>query len=173
MASPFGPELCTWRKARNMSNSRGDRPARYLTDSEKVGVVESWREVTGGMRPTDEPDGLPDRDMISWCEKLNQLPGVCTVQSCAGHGSGDGVTVREPGHLWLRLSERMAEAFNREAFALARAPGVERVGRIYQPWGEEITSITFAGNERNSLSQSMGTILRFFATLADEAHGEC
>lgn len=54
--------------------------------------------------------GLPETSMIPWCEKLNDIDGLCTVQSCAGHGP-DACGYRSSGHLWLRLSAPMMKQF--------------------------------------------------------------
>ena len=61
---------------------------RHLSADEKAKILTVWREQqqTGAAGHGD-----PDPDMIPWCEKLNALPGVCTVQSCSGH--------RENGYL--------------------------------------------------------------------------
>lgn len=147
-----------------------DRPGRWLTPEEKAREVGAWDAVKGQDVPEDSGGrGFPDPDMVPWCDRLNALPGVCTVQSCAGHRRADGYM--SSGHLWVRLDEGMAQAFDRRALDLAAHDYIEEVARVYKPWGAEVASITFAGNERNLLPTSMGTILRFFATLAEETLG--
>lgn len=140
---------------------------RHLTDQEKARILAEWERTHTGPLDTDEGGcGYPDPDMIPWCAKLNAIPEVCTVQSCAGHGSGR--TVVSPGHLWLRLGPSMDAAFDRAAFRLSAHPCIERVARVYTAWGEEITSITFAGNERNLLAKSLHAVLLFFRSLQHE-----
>jgi hypothetical protein len=74
--------------------------------------------------------------LIVWTS-LNSLPGVCTLQSCSGHGGS--------GHLWLWLDAQMSLQFDRWGYVLARMPGVEVVSRKYTSWGQEVTAIEFDG----------------------------
>ena len=105
--------------------------------------------------------------MVARCAKLNAIPGVCTVQSCAGHGNPS--SVESPGHVWVRLDRAMSAAFDAKALELAaHTKLIERVARIYAPWGQEVASITFAGNERGLLTDSMRLIVTFFRSLAEE-----
>ena len=94
------------------------------------------------------------------------LPGICTVQSCSGHRKNGSL---HSGHLWLRLDDITSRAFDRAAFRLSANPHIEQVARLYSAWGEEITSITFAGNERNLLTESLQAIVNFFRSLQQKA----
>lgn len=138
---------------------------RYLTAEEKRTELATWNAlIAGGRFTSDERDeggcGYPDPAMIRWCAHLNDVPGVCTLQSCAGHPGKGG------GHLWVRLSGPMRRAFDRQAFRLAaRVDLIECVAIEYKPWGKEIASIAFAGNERDSLNRSMRLIVAFFRSL--------
>lgn len=142
-------------------------PARHLTASEQSAELASWATLCATL-PHDTGRGgvgLPDPDMVEWCEALNSIPGVCTVQSCAGHVEPGGVLAS--AHLWLRLDPAMSRAFDADAFRLAaRVAHIEQVARVYAPWGKEIASITFAGNERDSLRPSMRLIVAFLRSLA-------
>jgi hypothetical protein len=103
---------------------------------------------------------------VPWCDRLNALPGVCTVQSCAGHTPEETGGGFRSGHVWLLLDEEMSTAFDTRAMELAaQEEHIERVSRIYAPWGQEVTSITFAGNERGLLDESMRIVLEFFLSL--------
>ena len=110
--------------------------------------------------------GLPDPDILPWCAKLNSIDGVCTLQSCAGH-SGRYV---QPGHLWLWLSEDLALAFHKSAPQLAESNLMEAVSTTFTNDGKEIAVITFAGNDRDRLTESMNVILSFFQSLSVERH---
>lgn len=139
--------------------------ARYLTPEEKTAILVSWERDRDHHGLEERPGrGYPDPDIVEWCDLINALPGVCTVQSCQGHREGNYVT---PGHLWLRLDEPTTAAFDREAFQLARHEAIEQVVRMYAPWGKEIASITFAGNERDSLAPSLRAILRFLHSIQE------
>lgn len=135
--------------------------ARYLTPPEKRRTLVQWRRLhrTAGKGP-----GVPDPDMVEWCAQLNAIPGVCTVQSCAGHGRPGSVD--SSGHVWVRLSAPMSAAFDAHALRLAASTNlIEQVTRIYAPWGQEVASIAFAGNERGLLADSMRLIVSFFRSL--------
>ncbi len=129
---------------------------RFLTVGEKQKEIAEW-EALCRARPSAIGDvggrGFPDPDMIPWCAALNAIPGVCTVQSCAGHGTQ--ASVQDSAHLWLRFDGAMSTAFDAEAYTLAADERIEQVSRVYSSCGKEIASITFAGNERDSLNESM------------------
>ncbi len=140
---------------------------RHLSDKEKAQTLAKWERTHAGPLDTGKGGcGYPDPDMIPCCEELNAIPGVCTIQSCAGHGTER--SVESPGHLWIRLGPCMSEAFDRAAFRLSAHPCVEQVAKVYTAWGEEVTSITFAGNERNLLAKSLHAVLLFFYSLQHE-----
>ena len=147
----------------------GDRPDignRWLTSADKEIVLAAWDELK--LRPVPKGDcggvGYPDPDIIPWCDRLNAIPGVCTLQSCAGHVKPGGL--RDAGHLWLWLDRSMAGAFDAHAHRLARhVHYIEEVARRYTSWGQEVTVITFAGNDRDRLPPSLRLILAFLRTL--------
>ena len=138
---------------------------RWLTPDVKRKILAEW----GVKKQQALPDGdlagrgFPDPEIIPWCDRLNKIEGVCTLQSCAGHemGSVEGGW----GHLWLWLSEPISRAFDSRAFELASYPHIDRVERIYGSWGQEVASITFAGDERGLLAESGALILRFLGSL--------
>jgi len=138
---------------------------RYLSVGEKRRILAQWsaeqhhavgRDGRGG-------EGWPDRDVLPLCEALNSFPGVCTVQSCAGHGRPGWVDY--PGCLWLRLDRRTSAAFERRASVLAGMREIDRVSKIYNEDGKELVAIEFAGNERNLLAESERRIVHFFEQL--------
>lgn len=151
-----------WRRRKASHVPASDRmkgATRYLTPAEKEFVLERWAADLNRHGLEERPGGgYPDPDMVPWCDRINALPGVCTVQSCQGHIENGYL---RPGHLWLRLDEPTATAFDREAFRLAGVESIEQVARMYTGWGQEIASITFAGNERDSLAASLRAVLRF------------
>lgn len=141
---------------------------RYLTESEKAAVIASWETQCSNL-PDDMPScgderGYPDPPMIQWCRIINQLPGICTIQSCAGHRRADGTL--NSGHLWVRLSRDMSARFDEIAMSLAAQPGIEQVSRLYTRWGAEVVSLVFLGNERGHLERSMQTVVQSLTALA-------
>jgi hypothetical protein len=131
----------------------------YLTAPAKRRELATWERLkaAGGDRV-----GCPDPAIYPLCDRLNAIPDVCTLQSCAGHIRNG---YYESGHLWLWLSQSLSRRFDRTALALAKRQGIDRVERIYTGWGQEITSLTFAGEERGLLAASSTVIAEFFESL--------
>ena len=140
---------------------------RFLTDDAKRDILAEWKRTKARWRSGDmSGTGEPDADIVPWCDRLNELPGICTVQSCAGHS--DGSTVQS-AHLWIWLSRDVAERFNHKAFLLLRdRDAIDWISRHYLHDGKEIASITFFGNERGSLEKSIRLIYGFMCGIADE-----
>lgn len=137
---------------------------RYLTPAAKRAVLREWAATIRALPPdpSEGDRGLPDPDMISWCAEINPLPGLCTLQSCAGHKG----RYRTSGHLWVWMDEERTRRFRERAPDLAVSPCIERVATLYQSDKSEIAAITFAGNDRDLLGESMNVVLAFFRSLA-------
>lgn len=107
--------------------------------------------------------GWPDPEIIPLCDALNALPGVCTLQSCAGHAAGSRHRPNgEFGLLWLWLDEGTSQELDRFGNVLARLPGIETVSKRYADWGQEITAIEFDGR----FEEACKSIVIFFSALA-------
>ena len=143
-------------------------PAKDAFSREKAEILEGWEEskrtlmrwpgVKGGY-------GYVDADIVPLCDALNRLPGICTLQSCAGHPAGELGGYVSPGHLWLQLDQRMARRFEEQAHQLAAEPVIERVEKIYWEDGKETVTVHFKGNESGRLAESSTAILKFFEKL--------
>lgn len=143
-------------------------PNRHLTEDRKQQILRVWHGYRLQVAPPGKEGGhgYQDPAITPWCDRLNALAGVCTIQSCAGHNFPNGS--RTSAHLWLRLIEPLAVLFRREAFGLASdTRHVERLATIYEPTDGEVVEIIFAGSERNRLDESMVRILEFFRSLSD------
>lgn len=142
-------------------NPRGRSRGRYLTTAAKRRELFCWERIK--TRPLPPGDlggrGFPDPEIVPWVDRLNELPGVCTLQSCAGHATGNSAG------LWIWLDRETAGRFDTQAFALSSMPGIEEVSRSYKAWGQEVVVVTFQGNERHLLAPSMAVILDFFCRL--------
>lgn len=143
------------------------RAPRYLADEVKAEYLADWQASLSRGRFTEPGEGghgYPDREMVTWCARLNAINGVCTTQSCAGHRmAADHVYC---GEVWLHLSASMTVAFRRRAFELWKRPDlIERVFTIYGDWGAEITSIQFKGAGDELLDESMAFICEFLESL--------
>ena len=137
--------------------------SRYLTAQEKARELAAWQDTLASRMAGA---GAPDPEIIFWCEKINVIRGACTLQSCAGHETGE----RGPlGHLWLRFNEEKARAFHERAFELAQRKYVDRVSLIYQPWGAEVVQIEFRGLPDGQLGSSMVELLTFLRSLDGSA----
>ncbi len=131
---------------------------RYLTGDAKQPIIREWEVKKLSERPSDDPGGhgYPDPEIYGLCDVLNAIPGVCTLQSCSGHGMVGG-------HLWLWLSIDLSDQFNHWAHVLARMEGIEFVQRKYTEWGQEITAIKFDGR----FEEASNSIVVFFQALND------
>ena len=140
---------------------------RHLHPSRKATALAAFAEDRRSMIAATTRSGergFPDADILPWCDQLNALEGICTLQSCAGHLRSDGTLVS--GQLWLWLTPDISREFHFRAFELARhSPRIERVRTIYTQWGQEVAAVTFAGNERNLLAESMQLVVAFFSDL--------
>ena len=110
---------------------------RWLTPASKDRILAQWQSRLAEPRPAGDLSGRgwPDPEIVPLCNGLNRLPGVCTLQSCSGHGG--------PGHLWLWLDHETSGEFDRWGHVLARMAGIEAVSRKWSSWGQEITAIDF------------------------------
>ena len=140
--------------------------ARFLLADDKKRIVADWEHIKEDQRTKEiVGPGVPDREIVPWCDRINQLPGLCTLQSCAGHKDGDTLV---SGHLWLLMSQSAADRFDRTAFLLLRnEDSIEQISWLYQHEGKKIASIIFAGNERESLETSISLIFGFLCGIAD------
>lgn len=134
---------------------------RHLTVSAKREILAEWNRVRSqSMRGV----GSPDPAILPWCDLINELSGVCTLQSCAGHVH-DGIY--ETAHLWLWLSPDLDSEFQRCVYELvARERYIDRVMKLYMADGKEIVSIYFYGAERDCLEPSMSVIYNFLAGIS-------
>lgn len=123
---------------------------RYLTPKEKGAVLaEGYRDLDEGLRP--------------WLDRINALPGLVTLQSCAGHKDGPYF---HSGRLWVRLTQEATSRFEEVAMELAAHDCIEDVGRHYKNWGQEVVEITFQGAEKGRLQESQQVIADCLARCA-------
>ena len=134
---------------------------RWLTAEEKAREMATWERRR--QQAVSGP-GAPDQPILAYVDSINALPGICTVQSCAGHRDHAGTVIS--GHLWLRLDRDTAKRFRQNALALASEAAVERVSVIFQPWGQEMAELVFRGEGTGELTESMLVVMRFLQSLA-------
>jgi hypothetical protein len=148
--------------------------SRHLSpEGKRAELAEFDRYKAEHQAPPDDAGGrgFPDPDILPWCDRLNALPGVCTLQSCAGHEYSDGS--HSSGQLWICLSPAMARGFRERVFDLAQhSPPIERVYTLYAAWGQEIVDVRFAGNECGLLAESMELVVEFFSGLSAACSNE-
>ena len=140
---------------------------RYLSPAEKVHVLAGWDARKREPRPDGDLGGrgYPDPEIFGLCNALNAIPGVCTLQSCAGHRLGP--MNLQPGHLWLRLDETLSGRFRQTVFDLLRQPTIQGIATLYHFGDREIVEIVFDGTERGAacFERSVIEISAFFAGL--------
>lgn len=140
---------------------------RWLTHADKDGVLAEWERTKSEWRSGALSGvGAPDGEIVPWCDRINTLPGVCTLQSCAGHRRGKTLS---SAHLWLWLSPQAQSRFDQNAFVLLKSDMVDWVATHYEADGKQIASITFYGNEREMLERSILFIYGFLCGIADTA----
>lgn len=152
--------------AKSVDNSR------YLTDEGKARELRSWDDIKREDRTGERPPGAslggygyPDPDMYLWCDRINALRGVCTLQSCAGHRDGKYF---HHAQLWLWFDAPTLERFwTTEAMSLSAHPLIERVHLMAQPYGHEVVDLVFHGNEKDSLNASMELICSALERIVD------
>lgn len=147
--------------------------SRFLTTAEKIrhlifyqNLLRDW--VAEG-KPSGGGRGFPDGNMIDFCNQLNSIGGLCTLQSCSGHvvqaadGSGE---YTYPGNLWLRLDEKNSVSFDQRVGDLISSPTIFQVRKLYSydqgtiPY--EVIDITF---DRQKVEEAQQIILSFFRSL--------
>ena len=142
---------------------------RYLTQEEKTRELHYWYDYMKELppRPAHQQikveDGIQDSEMIPWCNLINELPDVCTLQSCSGHKYPDGSMCS--GALWLRLTEKASNNFDKFVFNLSKQKEIESVSRDYTSYGEEVIEIYFRGIDFQSVNKAMEKVLEFVEKL--------
>jgi hypothetical protein len=139
--------------------------ARFLTASRKAAVIAEWEAAKLDWRNGRlQGVGAPDQPMLAWCDKINALPGLCTLQSCAGHRRG---SIYETAHLWLWMTREVAARFDEAAPRLARqTEEIDSVSKLFMRDGKEVASIYFYGDERDHLNLSVGVVYRFLSDIS-------
>lgn len=150
-----------------------------LTPEEKARHLAYWDETRADLSDITSP-GTPDPDVFPLVDALNAMPGVCTVQSCAGHRSpepksfdtrdrGDGFT---SGQLWLRVSDAVLVLLQARLAELLAEPSIEQVSLLYgRTERSPVVDIVFHGNERGMLPEASRAILSYFQSLLPTPEG--
>lgn len=140
---------------------------RFLTADGKRDILAAWMRTKQAWHSGEiNGPGKPDADIVPWCDRINELPGICTVQSCAGHRKGRYQT---NGHLWLWMDEVAHVRFIANAFLLLdNRDYIDSVDTRFLHEGKEIVFVTFFGNERGKLDVSMTFIYGFLCGIASE-----
>lgn len=156
------------------------KSARYLTPKLKTHVLAEWKTIkqryaSSGITNPTGGRGYPDPLIFDWCDRLNRIPTLVTLQSCTGHKVSEDHIYS--GNFWLWLSEEASELFDPKAFELyeqffihpkhGNLELISEVRRFYQQYGQEVTSINFRGLEESTevFEASMNHISEFFERL--------
>lgn len=150
------------------------KDTRYLTPEGKVAELEYWRSAQRtSVRPPGDAGGhgFVDPEIVPWCDVLNAIDGVCTLQSCCGHrtpsadGEGDHVW---NGQVWLWLSEPLAMAVYKHIGSLGRSALFDSVALLFgKGQGErEVLDVTFVPKPGN-MDRAMKALADFLRTVRD------
>jgi hypothetical protein len=116
--------------------------------------------------------GTPDTEIIGFTDLVNAIPGVCTIQSCAGHLSFEAKAEERlvsPAHVWLRVTEPIHKVILETAPDLVSHDLIEEVNLRFGRCDEgPIVEIIFAGRERGMLDVSAELIVAFLAYCSKE-----
>lgn len=130
--------------------------SRYLPSPErKAAIITEWS------RSRSE---LGDPLIIPWCDRINALCGIVTMQSCQGHERDDARgteygTYIDSGHLWCWMTKEAAVMLYHHAPALSlRTDLIEKLA--FRFIGErEHLDIVFRGHGTGDMNRSMPLIL--------------
>jgi len=141
---------------------------RYLSDKEKKHIIREW-EITK-IRSPHTGDNCPpgrggiDAEIVFHCDEINAIPGVCTLQSCAGHINKDGSITN--GGLWLKLTENMMMLFHEYAYELYTHKGIyDSITIRLQDYGDELVDICF-------YPQRLGEAMKYLKLLLLQLAGQ-
>lgn len=153
---------------------------RTLTPELKKQILYRWVKTQGeflvakglGAIP-ENPGGMgyPDPEMFTVCDRLNSLPGIVTMQSCAGHvhpGEEPGVEAMWSGQLWIGMSEPVrARYISRIDELLIHSYYIERCKIIFMLDQIDVADIIFAGMNRgpSAFADSVDIIYDFFHSI--------
>jgi hypothetical protein len=146
-----------------------------MTVRGKKSVLAEWERYKAES-PRPEGDfgghGYPDPEVEPLCAKLNAMPYLCTLQSCAGHrlpaadGSGEHVM---NGQLWIWPTQVAALRFYKRATKLAQEfPLIQRVQVLWQPDSQEVIDVCW---QVGRLAAAESVIVPFFESL--QWGGQC
>lgn len=162
---------------------------RYMNAIDKASEMRGWQVAMQTPLPAGQftgGHGYPDPEMFKWCDRLNALSRLCTLQSCAGHRctrelhcdgcKWDGTGEWQPenhvwnGQLWLWPDEKLARWCYDHLPSLALLkPHIEKVGLLWHVECREIIDIQFQGAGHGQLENSMANICAFF----EQGNMEC
>jgi hypothetical protein len=151
---------------------------RYLTAEEKAREVASFAAYRRdpSKHRTAHPnakggEGWIDPEVLPLVDALNDLEGICTVQSCCGHrwpipDDPDGAEMVHRGQLWLRLSEDLARRVDERVGELLAHDVIVQVSKLYAYQGmsepHEVLDVLF---REGSIGDAERVIVGFFRRL--------
>lgn len=107
---------------------------------------------------------LLDPWIVPWLERLNAIPGVETLQSCAGHEFGEvraasGETSEVDGALWFRAHPILRES---RLEILSAVEGVDAVSKLFGREDFPIVEILFRRRERERVLRTLSELLEWW-----------
>jgi len=136
----------------------------HMVPATKDYEVREWEKAKTG--PRGEPgEGYPDTRILLLCDKINELPHICTLQSCAGHTRSSERRWASDAHLWLWFDEKRFHRFVVRACELAKQSYINEVALLYgrYPDNRVVASVHFQGdNVEPSLLENAGATIYTF-----------
>ncbi|KKN68883.1 hypothetical protein LCGC14_0446690 [marine sediment metagenome] len=125
----------------------------HMTRKDKTRELHLWHGKIKGPRG---PGGMgyPDDRIIPLCAAINDLKGICTLQSCAGHQRSDEQHWSAPANLWLWFGQHKFNMFVQHATRLVEDAAIDRIDLLYGRYNDRrvIASITFSGDDQNTVT---------------------
>lgn len=85
---------------------------------------------------------LKDKDLdlafLPYLEKINQLSGICTTQSCTGHRNRES----KEGYISLRFDYKTHELFMDEIFRLLKIAEIFNIQEHFEIFGKKVRQRT-------------------------------
>ena len=132
----------------------------YLTAVTKESTLAYWSQQKLKLRPDGDPggNGWTDPEIVPLVDALNSLPGIVTLQSCAGHAG-------YRGHLWIWCDATMARRLEAQRIGLRGVAASWR--ELNDSERRAVATLSFDGLDvsAEAFSQSASTILNFFRGL--------
>lgn len=103
---------------------------RFMNEIDKAAEMRGWAMAKQTPLPTGFTGGhgYPDPEMFAWCDRLNALSRLCTLQSCAGHRCTPASSCNHCAQSWrcATCGSNATDCFYRQHASYTKADRTER-----------------------------------------------